>query len=119
MNLTEAQKSKLENLNAARKKAHAEKVEAQKAAKRSNDSVRVNERRQMKLDYLREVKEIIGPDNYVVFLENQVINQGGKPNNHKTKGMRFESKRHDNQKHASAYSKQKRSGNNRSIDREK
>ena len=100
LNLTEAQKSQLQQLDAKRKAEREKKMEAhkaekeqmkankqagnadqkdlaaRKAEKQMNDSVRNAQRIADMKEYLVQVKEIIGPDNYVKFLENVYV-QGG------------------------------------------
>ncbi len=92
LNLTDAQKAKLQQLDekqAAQRKQQMEEMkaerkqqkEAQKADKQRNEQARKEARKAAKKEYLEEVKAIIGPDQYVVFLENFYINggyQGGK-----------------------------------------
>ena len=65
LTLSESQKTQLNALKAKRAEARAEKMQARKADMRLNDSARIANRRQ----YLEEVKEIIGPDQYVMYLE--------------------------------------------------
>lgn len=76
MNLTEAQKTQLKQLGEKQKAARQEQAKAAKESKQRNDSVRFAARLQAKRDYLQEVKAIIGPDQYVVFLENAFVNAG-------------------------------------------
>lgn len=71
--LTDAQKTQLEAVKAKR----AEKAKARKADKQRMDSAQRVERRAAKKEYFEEVKAILTPDQYVVFLENQVFTQGG------------------------------------------
>lgn len=82
INLTDAQKASLKQLNEKRMarrtemKAQAkEQTDAQKEAARKNKEAMKADRQKAQKEYLEEVKEIIGPDNYVVFLENLVVNQ--------------------------------------------
>lgn len=70
LTLTDAQKDQLQQLREKRATARADKQQARKSDIRRNDSTRVADRKQ----YLEEVKEIIGPDQYVMYLENIVIN---------------------------------------------
>lgn len=70
LTLTDAQKAQLQQLKEKRATARADKQQARKADIRRNDSTRMADRKQ----YLEEVKEIIGPDQYVMYLENIVIN---------------------------------------------
>lgn len=87
LTLTDAQKSKLAELDNKRMADRKAKMEArkadnngQKANKSKNDAdkkARMEARKADKIEYLKEVKEIIGPDQYVVFLENFYVNGGG------------------------------------------
>ena len=90
LTLTEAQKTKLQQLdekNRSEMKAKAEarrsemkgKAEARRAEKMRNDSVMRSERRASQKAYLEEVKAILGPDQYVAFLENFYLNAGKAP----------------------------------------
>lgn len=76
MNLTDAQQQKLQQLNESRRVAREQKKMALKEEKQRNDSIKKVERLADKKSYLEEVKAIIGPDQYVVFLENYYINGG-------------------------------------------
>ncbi len=97
LNLTDAQKSKLAELDSKRMADRKAKMEARKADANSQKADKKNmtgaekqaakkammeARKADKIEYLQEVKEIIGPDQYVVFLENFYVNggsqQGGK-----------------------------------------
>lgn len=96
LNLTDAQKAQLKQLG---EKREAAAREARKQ-KQASDSTMRAARRASKKAYLEEVKAIIGPDQYVVFLENFYINGGnqqgktamrpGKDGRHGDKGMRFD-----------------------------
>ncbi len=77
INLTDAQKTKLQELNAKQKADRQQQAQARKDEKKRNDQAKATDRRASKKAYLEEVKAIIGPDNYVVFLENMYINGGG------------------------------------------
>ncbi len=88
LTLTDAQKSKLAELDSKRMADHKAKMEARKAekkdqknadkAKKAADKKALMEARKAeKMEYLKEVKAIIGPDQYVVFLENFYVNGGG------------------------------------------
>lgn len=70
LTLSDTQKDQLKQLN-----------EKQLADRQRNDSTMRAERRASKKAYLEEVKAIIGPDQYVVFLENFYLN-GGQGNGH-------------------------------------
>lgn len=88
LNLTDAQKTKLQQLDDKQKAQRRQKMEEMKANKEANKAAQKADRTAMlearkaeKKSYLEEVKAIIGPDQYVVFLENFYINggnQGGK-----------------------------------------
>lgn len=92
LTLTDAQKAKLQELDAKRAAAKAEKSKELKADKQRRDEAKMADRRAAKKQYLEDVKAIIGPEQYVVFLENMVINGNagkGKPGMHKDmKGMK-------------------------------
>lgn len=88
LNLTDAQKSKLAELENKRLAERQAKMEARKAeanngqkAEKKNmteaeKQAHMQANKAAKLEYLQEVKEIIGPDQYVVFLENFYVNGG-------------------------------------------
>lgn len=91
MNLTDSQKDKLKALKAKRDTARLERMKARKADRMRGDSARVAASRADRKQYLEEVKEIIGPDQYVIYLENIVLDTPqGRPGHHKdfTKGDR-------------------------------
>ncbi len=77
MTLTETQKQKLQQLDANRKAAREQQKMARKENKMRKDSLKMVERRAAKKSYLEEVKAIVGPEQYVVFLENFYINGNG------------------------------------------
>ncbi|MDE5807005.1 MAG: hypothetical protein K2H76_02735, partial [Muribaculaceae bacterium] len=77
LQLTDTQKQQLQQLDANRKAAREQQKMARKENKMRNDSLKMAERRADKKSYLEEVKAIIGPDQYVVFLENFYINGNG------------------------------------------
>lgn len=74
LTLTDAQKSQLEQLDNKRKAERKDKAESRKADRKKNAEACKAERRACKKAYLEEVKAIVGPEQYVIFLENQVIN---------------------------------------------
>lgn len=76
INLTEAQKSRLQQLDTKRKAARQEQAQAKKDMKQRNDSARKADRIASKKAYLEEIKAIVGPENYVIFLENMYVNGG-------------------------------------------
>ncbi len=77
LNLTDAQKTKLQELDAKRAAAKAEKSKELKADKQKRDEAKLADRRAAKKQYLQDVKAIIGPEQYVIFLENMVVNGNG------------------------------------------
>lgn len=77
LNITDAQKAQLQQLNESRREARKAQAATQKADRQRNDSARMAQRRADKKEYLEQVKAIIGPDQYVVFLENFYVNGGG------------------------------------------
>lgn len=85
LNLTDAQKTKLQQLDEKQKAQRMQKMEAMKAEKQANKAQKESDKAAMKearaaekKAYLEEVKAIIGPDQYVVFLENFYINGGNR-----------------------------------------
>lgn len=88
--LTDAQKTKIQNLKAEKKAkmeaAQAKRKEMAKERKELKDSLKRQKRdfsmkndslfKAGKREYLTQIKEILTPDQYVVYLENQVINMG-------------------------------------------
>lgn len=79
LNLTEAQKSQLQQLNEKTRDARKQQMQAQKESKKRDNEARMTERRDAKKKYLAEVKSILGEDKYVTFLENMYINGGDTP----------------------------------------
>ena len=73
LNLTDAQKTALAQLKADRKN---KAIEAKKQ-KRQADSLSRVARRAERLDYLHQIQKILTPDQYVTFLENTIVNNGG------------------------------------------
>ena len=82
LTLTEAQLTQLQQLDNSRKEAGKERVKTAKENRQLNDSVRRAERKAEKQAYLDQVKAIVGPEQYVVFLENMYVN-GGQQGRHK------------------------------------
>lgn len=77
LNLTETQKSQLQQLDESRKTAREQQAQARRENKHLNDSARIAQRQASKKTYLEEVKAIVGPEQYVIFLENMYVNNGG------------------------------------------
>lgn len=96
MNLTEAQKTQLQQLDGKRKSARKLDMQSKKENKQRNDSLRMAQRRADRKSYLEEVKAIVGPENYVLFLENTYVN--GRDRNNK--GATFGQGRGDKSKSA-------------------
>lgn len=74
LNLTDAQKSQLQQLDNSYKEACKEQLKAKKEQRQRNDSIQIAERREAQKKYLADVKSILGQDKYVAFLENMYIN---------------------------------------------
>lgn len=74
LNLTDAQRTQLRDLEKKQTDSRREARELRKADKRANDSIMRAERQEARRAYLKQVKEIVGPENYVTFLENSYIN---------------------------------------------
>lgn len=77
LNITDAQKAQLRQLNDKRKADRQQQDKIRKDNKQRNDSARMADRRAAKKAYLKEVKAIIGPEQYVMFLENMYVNGNG------------------------------------------
>lgn len=83
LTLSDTQKDQLKQLNEKQLADRKARKEALRADRQRNDSTMRAERRASKKAYLEEVKAIIGPDQYVVFLENFYLNGGqGQGNGH-------------------------------------
>ena len=76
LTLSDTQKDQLKQLNEKQLANRKARKEALRADRQRNDSTMRAERRASKKAYLEEVKAIIGPDQYVVFLENFYLNGG-------------------------------------------
>lgn len=81
LTLSDTQKDQLKQLNEKQLADRKARKEALRADRQRNDSTMRAERRASKKAYLEEVKAIIGPDQYVVFLENFYLN-GAQGNGH-------------------------------------
>lgn len=118
MQLTDAQQAQLKQLDSQRKAAREQQALARKENKQRNDSAKLAERRASRKSYLDEVKAIIGPDQYVVFLENMYVNGGGhnhdKPVFSKTKDGKTQGDRPD-RKNGKDHHKHHASNRNASI----
>lgn len=92
LTLTEAQKTKLADLDSKRMADRKAKMEARKAQKEgrkadkksmtdtekkaAKQTQKAQARKAERLEYLQKVKAIVGPEQYVVFLENMYVNGG-------------------------------------------
>lgn len=92
LNLTEAQQSQLRQLDQSRRSQRMEKAKVSKEQRATADSVRMAQRVKAKREYLDGVKAIVGPDQYVIFLENMYIN--GAPQHNKAKAANHHPKGH-------------------------
>ncbi|MDE6161587.1 MAG: hypothetical protein K2F77_08005 [Muribaculaceae bacterium] len=77
--LTPEQQTKINAIKAERKQGmeacRAEKKQARDAARKD----RMDTRKQCRRDYLAKMKDVLTPDQYVVFLENMVVNRPAGP----------------------------------------
>ncbi len=83
--LTDAQRAGLKVVNEKRMAQRRACVEQQKCERISRDSLRMKARFNSRRNYLNDVKQVLTPDQYVVFLENMVVNtpdKNGKPGKH-------------------------------------
>ena len=83
LNLSDSQKAQLQQLAEKKKAERMQQAQTKKENKMRNDSAKIADRRSAKKEYLEEVKAIIGPENYVVFLENFYINGGSQRHGNK------------------------------------
>lgn len=74
LNLTEAQQTQLAQLDSQRKATRQQQAQARKEEKQRKHSARKAQRSSEVKAYLDKVKAIIGPEQYVVFLENSYVN---------------------------------------------
>lgn len=91
LSLTDAQKQQLSDLKARRDSMRAQKAQAARADRQHKDSVDMSQRRADRQQYLAEVKTILGPDQYVVYLENLVLDspqQGRQAHQGDNRGIR-------------------------------
>ena len=83
LNLSDSQKAQLQQLGEKKKAERMQQSQAKKENKMRNDSAKIADRRSDRKEYLEEVKAIIGPENYVVFLENFYVNGGSQRHGNK------------------------------------
>lgn len=76
MTLSENQKAQLQQLDEKMREDRRQNDQIRKEEKQRNDSLRIAKRRSAQKEYLEQVKSIVGPDQYVTFLENAFINGG-------------------------------------------
>lgn len=69
--ITPEQQAKIDALNKQRQEKMSAAREHSRQSRQMNDSVR----RADKLDYFHQIRDIIGPDQYVIFLENIAVAQ--------------------------------------------
>lgn len=77
LTLTDSQKAQLQQLDARTRSDRQQEARVRKEARQKNDSMRMADRKASRKSYLEQVKAIVGPDQYVVFLENMYVNGGG------------------------------------------
>ncbi len=99
LNLTESQQTQLRQLDSKRKAARQEQAKLRKENNQRNDSTRMAQRRSAKKAYLDEVKAIIGPEQYVVFLENMYVNGDGRHHGDKSALHQGKSKKDHGNRH--------------------
>lgn len=94
LDLTEQQKSQLKTLKENQRKEMKARVDSAKAARKEAKAEARAERKAMKerreaehREYLKEVKKILGNDKYVMFLENQYVQDAGRPESGMDKRM--------------------------------
>lgn len=73
--LTENQKSRLAQLKEKQRETRKAQMAKRVADRKADKDARIAARKAARQQYLLEVKEIIGSEKYVKFLENQIINQ--------------------------------------------
>lgn len=106
MNLSEKQKEQIKELNAKvrqENKAKADRMKEEKKARKEEAKETKKAMRQQKeaekREYLKELKNILGNDNYVIFLENQFVMkskmQGSKPHGLKDRACKLSKKGKD------------------------
>lgn len=76
LELTAALQTQLSQLNSRRKATRQQQAQARKEEKQRKNADNMAQRRSEVKSYLDEVKAIVGPDQYVVFLENVYVNGG-------------------------------------------
>lgn len=74
LTLTDAQKAQLTQLDNKRREARKQRMENREQSQQVSREARMAARQASDREYLEEVRAIVGPDQYVVFLENMYIN---------------------------------------------
>lgn len=96
INLTDAQKAQIKQIQADCEKqckaAKEEKKAAAQAAKENKKQKAAENRRA----YLAKIKNVLTPEQYTLFLENAFVNNGGRPDGPRPDKMRMESKKSKN-----------------------
>ncbi len=77
LTLSDSQKAQLKQLDEKRMADRRQQSQLRKEEKQRNDSVQKADRKASRKAYLEEVKAIVGPDQYVLFLENMYVNTPG------------------------------------------
>lgn len=110
MNITEAQRARLDTLRARRMANRPQRPAIDSTMTFEEiQLVKDSVRRAGRLEYLREVREIVGPDQYVIFLENIAVDHpSGRPR--KADMKRGHARRHSDK----AYSRNHRKDNKKS-----
>jgi hypothetical protein len=79
LQLTDAQRSAIENLGKTRAEAAQQKCESDRKQRFEADSLARVAQRQEQLDFLHSLKSILTADQYVSFLENTIVNNPQQP----------------------------------------
>lgn len=89
LNLTDAQKTKLQEIPCPRKVAQEMRKAAKSENVKANKEAAKTMRKDVRANYLRQVKEVLSADQYVTFLENYFVNTPAAGKHHKdVKGNR-------------------------------
>lgn len=118
LDLTEQQKSQLKTLKENQRKEMKARADSAKAARKEAKAEARAELKAMKekreaerREYLKEVKKILGNDKYVMFLENQYVQDSGRPGGGKDKRMApMKGKKHAKDMQLRSDRKEKKSG---------
>lgn len=76
LNLSDAQKEQLKQLQESRRADFAKQKAAKKEAKQAAKSQKMADRKQARRDHLAKIKAILTPEQYVTFLENNFVDGG-------------------------------------------